>query len=188
MSAAPHDVAISLNETALRRSWGWFVGLGALAFFAGLVALGNQMAGTVVSVLFVGFMMGVAGIAQIAHAFQVRDWGSFAMWLFAGLLYTAAAALIVYNPVLGATVLTLFLGASLILAGGVRLGVAIAMRDMPGWIGVALSAAVTLLLGIMITAHWPTDSLWVLGLFLGIDLTFTGAALIALGLQLRPAR
>jgi len=185
---ASHQVTIGINETALRKSWGWFVGLGVVTLIAGLIVLGNQMAGTIASVLFVGALMGVCGIAQIVHAFQVRDWGSFAMWLLAGILYTAAAIMIVYNPVLGATVLTLFLGVSLILAGILRLVVAFAMRDMQGWIWIALAGAVTLLLGAIIAARWPTDSLWVLGLFLGIDLTFTGVALLLLGLGLRQPR
>ena len=50
---------------ALRRNWGWFVGLGVLSIVAGLLALGNVMIGTLVSVLFIGAMMTVAGIGHM---------------------------------------------------------------------------------------------------------------------------
>jgi uncharacterized membrane protein HdeD (DUF308 family) len=173
--------------TALRHNWGWFVGLGVLFVVAGLLALGNLMVGTLVSVLFIGAMMTVAGIAHVIHAFQVRDWTSFAFWLLTGLLYTAAGLLIAYNPVLGASDFTLFIGVALIASGVMRIIVAFGMRDHAGWGWMLAAGAVTLLLGLMIAAHWPVDSLWVLGMFLGIDLLFTGIALVSWGLRLKPA-
>src|SRR3954453_9992061 len=114
---------------ALRRNWGWFVGLGVLSIIAGLLALGNLMAGTLVSILFIGAMMTVAGIAHVIHAFQVRAWGQFALWLLTGILYAAAGLLIAYNPVLGASVFTLFIGMMLIASGVMRIVVAFGMRD-----------------------------------------------------------
>ena len=171
---------------ALRRNWGWFVGLGVLSIVAGLLALGNVMIGTLVSVLFIGAMMTVAGIAHIVHAFQVREWGAFALWLLTGILYTAAGLLIAYNPLLGASVFTLFIGIMLIASGILRIIVAFGMRGHPGWAWMLFAGAITLLLGLLIAARWPTDSLWVLGMFLGIDLLFTGVALVSWGLRLKP--
>jgi uncharacterized membrane protein HdeD (DUF308 family) len=37
----------------------------------------------------------------------------------------------------------------------------------------------------MILAQWPTSSLWVLGMFLGIDMLFAGSSWLAMGLALR---
>lgn len=181
------DHTLGETITHLRGNWGWFVGLGILSIVAGVVALGNQMIGTLASVLFIGAMMAVAGFAHIAHAFQVREWGSFLVWLLTGILYTAAALLIAYNPLLGATVFTLLVGIILIASGGMRIIVAFGMRGHDGSIWMLLAGIVTLLLGLMIAGHWPTDSLWVLGLFLGIDLLFTGFALVMLGLRLKAA-
>jgi uncharacterized membrane protein HdeD (DUF308 family) len=44
---------------------------------------------------------------------------------------------------------------------------------------------VTLLLGLLILAHWPISSVYVLGIFLGVDLVMAGAAWIGLGFALR---
>lgn len=172
--------------THLRNNWGWFVALGVLSVIAGLLALGNLMLGTVASVLFIGAMMAVTGIAHIVHAFQVRAWGAFLVWLLTGILYTAAALMIAYNPVLGATVFTLFVGVILIASGVMRIIVSFSMRQEPGWVWMLVAGLVTLLLGLIIAAHWPVDSLWVLGMFLGIDLLFTGVALVMLGFRLKP--
>src|SRR3954470_17155337 len=148
-----HSIGDAIGS--LRRNWGWFVGLGVLVIVAGLLALGNLMAGTLVGILFIGAVMTVAGIAHIIHAFQVRAWGSFLIWLLTGILYTAAGLLIAYNPALGASVLTLFIGAMLIASGAMRIVVAFGMRDHPGWGWMLGAGLITLLLGLMITAHWP---------------------------------
>ena len=44
-----------------------------------------------------------------------------------------------------------------------------------------LHGAVTLALGISIWNKWPADALWVIGLFVGIDMLFNGWSLVMLG-------
>jgi uncharacterized membrane protein HdeD (DUF308 family) len=73
----------------------------------------------------------------------------------------------------------------------VRLFLAFSMKRETPWVWVALSAVVTLLLGLVILARWPVNSVYILGLFLGIDLIVAGASWIGLGVGLRrvlPAR
>jgi uncharacterized membrane protein HdeD (DUF308 family) len=57
-------------------------------------------------------------------------------------------------------------------------------RETP-WIWVAISGVITLLLGLLILARWPINSVYILGLFLGIDLIMAGAGWIGLGFGLR---
>src|SRR5262245_61039791 len=74
----------------LRAKWGWFVALGVLMLIAGVVALGNELLATVVTVYYVGAMMLVAGIFEIIHAFGVKSWGRFFWWLISGIVYALA--------------------------------------------------------------------------------------------------
>src|SRR5262245_7136102 len=46
---------------------------------------------------------------------------------------------------------------------------------------------ITLVLGILVLAQWPVSGLWVIGLFVGIELIFNGGAWMALALDLRSA-
>ncbi len=89
------------------------------------------------------------------------------------------------NPLLAAAVLTLILGASLIASGIMRIILAFSVKEEMPWIWVLVSGAITLLLAIVILAHWPVSSLYVLWLFLGIDLAMAGIGWIGLGLGLR---
>jgi uncharacterized membrane protein HdeD (DUF308 family) len=87
--------------------------------------------------------------------------------------------------VLAAVLLTFLLGLALVASGGMRLILAFGMKESTPWILVAVSGAITLLLGLVILARWPVSSVYVLGLFLGMDLVIAGASWIGIGLDLR---
>jgi uncharacterized membrane protein HdeD (DUF308 family) len=169
----------------LRAKSGWIIALGVLYIIAGLIALGSVAVATVASVFVVGVMMLIAGVAEVFNAFQIKSWGKFLLWLLLGALYIVAGLATFENPILAAAFLTLLLGVSLTASGIVRIVLAFSMKEGMPWIGVCLSGVITLLLGLVILAHWPVSSVYILGLFLGIDLVFAGAGWIAFGLGLR---
>jgi uncharacterized membrane protein HdeD (DUF308 family) len=175
----------SLALQPSRTKWGWIVALGVVYVIVGLVALGSVATATAASVLLVGAMMVVAGIAEVFNAFQIRTWGKFALWLLLGALYIFAGITTFQNPLLAAVLLTFLLGLALVASGAMRLILAFGMKESTPWILVAFSGAVTLLLGLVILARWPVSSVYVLGLFLGIDLVIAGASWIGIGLDLR---
>jgi len=179
-----HRSPLDSDVAPLRAKWGWIVALGIVYVVAGFIALGSVMTATVASVLVVGVMMIVAGVAELINAFQIKTWGKFLVWALLGVLYIVAGFVTFDNPVFAAVLLTLVLGASLVVSGIMRLVLAFSMKRETPWIWVAISAVVTLLLGLLILARWPVNSVYILGLFLGIDLLMAGAGWIALGLGL----
>ena len=74
---------------------------------------------------------------------------------------------------------------ALIIAGLVRLWAGNRLRPMPGAGWVMVGGAITALAGLVIATGWPVNSVWVLGLFLAIDLIFQGWALVAVALAAR---
>lgn len=176
------------DTAPLRAKWGWIVALGVVYTVAGFIALGSVAMATVVSVFVVGVMMIVAGVAEVISAFQIKSWGKFLLWVLLGLLYVVAGFVTFQNPLLAAVLLTLILGASLVASGIMRIILAFSMKRETPWIWVALSGAITLLLGVLILMRWPVSSVYILGLFLGIDLIFAGASWVGIGLGLRRAR
>src|SRR6202795_3229673 len=169
----------------LRAKWGWIVALGVVYLLAGFIALGSVVVATVASVLVVGVMMIFAGVAEGFSAFQIKSWGKFLFWVLLGVLYIIAGFVTFENPLLAAALLTLMLGPPLVAPGVMRIILAFSMKRETPWIWVLLSGAITLLLGLLILAHWPVSGLYILGLFLGIDLIVAGAAWIGLGFGLR---
>ncbi|WP_339027567.1 HdeD family acid-resistance protein [Bradyrhizobium symbiodeficiens] len=184
-SDTSHHASLGSGLAALHAKWGWIVALGFVYLIAGFVALGSVVMATVASVIVVGAMMIVAGAAEMIGAFQMKSWGKFLVWALLGVLYVIAGFLTFENPLFAAVLLTLFLGASLIASGAVRLFLAFNMKRESPWVWVAMSGAITLLLGLLIVARWPVNSVYILGLFLGLDLIMAGAGWISLGFGLK---
>ena len=180
----PQPVATSPSLEPLRAKRGWVIALGVVYIIAGLIALGSVVMATIVTVFVVGIMMLIAGVAEVFHAFQIKTWGKFLLWLLLGALYIIAGFLTFENPLLAAALLTLLLGIALIASGIMRIWLAFSMKEGMPWIWVVVSGVITVLLGLIILAHWPVSSLYILGLFLGIDLIFAGAGWIAVGFGL----
>src|SRR5262245_550645 len=177
--------AASPDLEPLHAKWGWIVALGVVYVIAGLIAIGSVLTATVVSVFLVGIMMIIAGVAEVVGAFQIKGWGKFLLWVLLGVLYIVAGFVTFQNPLLAAAVLTLILGVALIASGIMRIILAFSVQQEAPWIWVLLSGAITLLLGALVLARWPVSSLYILGLFLGIDLIIAGASWVGLGFGLR---
>jgi len=90
----------------------------------------------------------------------------------------------VSNPALAAVTLTLLISMMLIVAGVFRLFIAFTTPLLHrGWL--ILNGAISILLGAMIWSSWPLSGLWVIGLFIGIDMIFDGWTEIMLALSAR---
>ena len=104
--------------------------------------------------------------------------------MLAGVLYAAIGVLIFDRPIAAAATLTLLIAAFLIVGGIFRIAAALTMR-FEGWVWSLISGVIALLLGLMIWWQWPEASLWVIGLFVGIEVLFNGWTWVMLALGLR---
>jgi uncharacterized membrane protein HdeD (DUF308 family) len=59
------------------------------------------------------------------------------------------------------------------------------MKPLKGWGWIVAGGVITALAGFVVALGWPVNSLWVLGLFLAVDLLVQGWTLIAFGLGIR---
>jgi uncharacterized membrane protein HdeD (DUF308 family) len=115
---------------------------------------------------------------------MVRNWRGFALHLLAAGLYLLTGLFMLEDPERAAAVLTLLIAAGFLVGGLLRTIFSLVER-FHGWPWVVLHGVVDLVLGIIILSGWPGSSLWVIGLFLGIDLIFHGWSWVALGLAVR---
>jgi uncharacterized membrane protein HdeD (DUF308 family) len=185
MTGSPRSFDDASGLEPLRAKSGWIIALGVVYIIAGIIALGSVVLATVATVFVVGIMMVIAGVAEVINAFQIKTWGKFLLWVLLGALYIVAGFITFENPLLAAAILTLFLGIALIASGIMRIILAFSMQAVMPWIWVLLSGVITLLLGLVIVAHWPVSSLYILGIFLGVDLVLAGASWIGIGLGLK---
>jgi uncharacterized membrane protein HdeD (DUF308 family) len=166
----------------VRRHWACFFALGVLMAFLGTLALGWSFLATWASMAFLGWLFVVGGVLEAAHAFWKRRWSGFFLDLLAGILYGGMGFLILTNPCLTAVALTFMIAVLLIFGGLFRLVAAVGFHP-PHENWVLLNGAISTLLGFLIWMQWPFSGLWVIGLFIGVDLIFNGIALMMLALS-----
>jgi uncharacterized membrane protein HdeD (DUF308 family) len=171
----------------LKKRWGWFLAMGIVLVLLGSVAIGSAFVMTLISMIFLGWLMIIGGILQATHAFGSKRWGGFFIDLLAGILYMVVGFLMVANPGASAVALTLLIAMFLIFGGIFRIVLALSVR-FHNQLWLVLHGIINLVLGILIWRQWPLSGLWVIGLFVGIDMIFNGWSLIMLGLAAKNLR
>ena len=164
--------------------WGWFLAFGIGVLVLGIAAIVRSVTATVVSMLFFGWLLVLASGIEIAQAVMVGHWAGFFQHLLAAILFGITGLLIVMRPVISAEVATVFMAMFFLIGGLFQLVGSVAVA-LPGWGWQAADGIITFVLGLLVLAQWPASGLWVIGLFVGIDLIFYGCAWIALALGLR---
>jgi uncharacterized membrane protein HdeD (DUF308 family) len=165
----------------LCRKWGWFLALGIALIVLGAIAVGSAAAMTIASVILFGWLLIVGGVMQGVHAFWRKKWSGFFIDLLTGVLYVGMGFMVVANPGASAVALTLLISMSLIVGGVFRIVTAVSVL-YPNWRWLLVHGIASLVLGIGIWRQWPLSGLWVIGLFVGIELMVNGWRLIMLGL------
>jgi len=182
----PHSLGAAIER--LSDKWCAIVAFGALLALLGATALVFSFAATVATVTLNGIFFLVAGAAEIGIGMHAQGWRRFFLWVIGGVLYLAVGVICIINPVFASLALTLALGAGLIAAAAVRAYLALQLpADHPRGM-ILVAAAATALLGLIIVIRWPSDSVYVLGVLLGVDLLFHGAGWVTFGMGLRARR
>ena len=179
---ASHLPVAAIQE--LHRHWVFFFALGVALMALGIVATLTAGLSTIVAVDFFGWILVIAGAGVTIHAFWAKRWSGFFLQLLSGLLYLAAGWMLATHPELSAIALTLVIAISFVVQGAFRIGAALSTR-IDGWGSLLASGIITLLLGLMIWNEWPLSGVWVIGVFVGIDMFFYGVWLVSLALSVR---
>jgi uncharacterized membrane protein HdeD (DUF308 family) len=169
---------------ALRGHWFWFVLLGIALVVLGTIALGSVVIASLATAVALGILILLGGVAETVGAFWCRGWSGFFLHLLSGVLSIVIGVLFLRAPV-GALLALTLLVASFLMVGGIFKIVAVVSYRFAAWGWPLLSGIIDLILGVMIWQEWPASALWVIGLFVGINLVFRGFNWIGLGLSLR---
>ncbi|MCE9607885.1 MAG: HdeD family acid-resistance protein [Planctomycetia bacterium] len=165
-------------------TWKWITALGVVMMLLGAVALGASMFVTLATMVFIGMLMLVGGLLQAIHAISLRRWSGYYVDLIAGILYAAVGFVLVAHPGATAVGLTLILVLFLYLSGTFRILIGLVGSDRVRlWL--LFYGLLNLLLGYVIWHDWPVAGLWIIGLFIGIEMFCNGWSLVMLGLAVK---
>lgn len=174
------------SEAELRNRWKWFVGFGVVLVILGAIALWNVVDATLVTTIFIGWLLVLGGIVQIIGAFATSgSMGARVLMGLVGILYAIVGINIVADPLQGAVALTIVIAIVLIVEGIIRLFAAF-NEATPQRGLVAVLAVINILLGLWLWSGIPTTGV-AIGFFVGLQLLFAGILLIVGGFAARSA-
>ena len=164
-------------------SRGWAIAGGIAMILLGFIALGDQLVATAAIATFIGFILMFACAFQLIKLFTIGGWKSHLWYILVAIAYGVAGYVFIAHPFKAAIAFTLFLGWAILIGGIFRAFLAFKMRNHKGAGWVLFSAAISVILGGLIISQWPGTGLYMLGLFLGIELIFAGVGWLGLGLS-----
>jgi len=97
-------------------------------------------------------------------------------------LIAAMGALMLAFPMIGMLAMTSIITGYLIFAGVLKSIYAFQLKPLHGWGWMLFSGGVSFVLGLMLLYRLPVSALYVLGLFVGVDLVVYGASEIGVAL------
>jgi len=160
----------------VRRSWGWFLVAGILLTILGVVCIGKAQTATTFSVLALGWVLVISAVMWLISSFYAFNWQGFFLYLLNAILRGVTGYLLIRHPDAGAEGVTMVL-AALFIVGGLFRGVGAGVLQFPRWGWTVFSGLVSVALGVYLLATWPTASTYFIGVVIGVDLIFDGAAL-----------
>ena len=171
--SASHDLA---------KSRGWLIAGGILSVIVGFVAMSFPFVFSLAIAQLLGVFALVSGLIALGLALLGKHQNHRVLEVLSAIIRIVAGIVLLNCVASAVTVITLIFSIYLIVEGIFQTIAAFKLRAHPGWIWTLVSGVAAIVLGLMVQARWPSDSVWVLGTLLGINLIFSGASLLALGL------
>jgi len=182
MSVFSDMLLVGLEQ--VRKSWGRFLLFGILLMVLGAACIVKAQTTTAFSILALGWVLLISGVLWLVNSFYAFSWHGFFLYLLNALIRGVAGYLLIRHPTAGAEGVTMLL-AALFIVGGLFRAVGASVIQFPRWGWMVFSGLVSLALGIYLLAVWQTASTFFIGLIIGIDLIFDGAALTGFAMMLR---
>jgi uncharacterized membrane protein HdeD (DUF308 family) len=177
---------LALGE--MKKNWKWLLFLGIAFLILGIIGLSRAFTLTIASVYFFGFLILIGGAIQLFESFKCKGWKGFIWHLIISIIYILVGIQIIARPLVATTFITLMIAIGIILVGILRIVMAIQHRGLPNWGWPLFSGIVSILLGLVIAARWPVSGLFVIGLFVAIELIIHGWSYLFLALAAKSAR
>jgi uncharacterized membrane protein HdeD (DUF308 family) len=166
----------------MQAHWRLFLFEGFFFILLGLCAVIIPQFFTVVIVIFLGWLIVLAGAVHVSRALFFRDMPGFGLWLALGILQIVVGYLLIADPIAGVLTLTMMMTLFFALEGSIKIYLALMMRPLPHWSFMLFSGITALGFAIIILAFWSEMAHWLLGLFLGINMIMLGVSMVKMSL------
>jgi uncharacterized membrane protein HdeD (DUF308 family) len=167
----------------LHQHWALYLVEGVVLIVLGATAIVLPPLATLAVTVLLGWVLLVSGIVGLVTTFGMRTPGAFTWSLMSAVLAIAVGTLLLFNPMIAAVSLTLALLVFFLIEGGASIMFALDHRremSTAKWGWMIASGVFDLGVGGYIVLGLPVVPPGALGLLVGVNMVFGGAALIAM--------
>jgi len=175
--------------SALHEHWVLFLIEGIALLVLGAIAVIVPPLATLAFTFFFGWLILISGVIGLVTTFWMKGAPGFWWSLLSAILGIVVGVMLLASPVVGALSLTFVLIGFFLVEGAVSIMFALDhKRELSGqWGWMLFSGIIDLILAFMILSGLPSTAAWAIGLLVGINMIFGGAALMAMALHARKA-
>jgi len=170
---------------AIRKNWAWHVLFGVLLMIAGVYAAAYSTFVTTVVMLWLGVLLLVSALLHLFYAFSTKTKSTLFLDCFLALLGFILGVYFIAFPAKVGVFFTLLVGVFLILRGLFRIIYSFLARDIAIWWLILFTGLIAIILGVLILASWPSSGLWIIGLYIGIEIFLSGLCMFMLAISAR---
>ena len=188
---AENSIESQVQQAAeeVRANWGWLMFMGIALTILGIVGLYMVGTLTIVSVWWFGILVIAGGVLTLIDAFRAEGWKAKLWEILIALAYIVAGIIIMMNPGASAVWFTMFIAAFLLVSGIFRIIIGFQIKgEVNGWGWTVFGGIASIVLAIMIFAQWPVSGLWVIGLFIAIEMIMQGTSMISIALAAKASK
>ncbi|MEP7030350.1 MAG: HdeD family acid-resistance protein [Pseudolabrys sp.] len=187
MSVHSPDVAKIQHavDNALYRHWQLYLTEGIVLLVLGFAAIVLPSLATFALTILLGWLFLFSGITGLITTIWMHKAPGFVSSLISALLAIGVGCLVLVMPFSGAFSLTILLVVFFIFEGVVSIAFALDhKRELSGRWGLMMASGfVDLVLATMLLAGLPSTAGWAIGILVGINMMFGGAALVGMALH-----
>jgi uncharacterized membrane protein HdeD (DUF308 family) len=151
----------------------------------GVLALWVPVASSVGVARLLGWLLVFDAVFQLIHSFRSRGAGHIAWKVLVSVVFLLTGIYFLMHPFLAVAIVTFALAIFFLAEGLIDVFAYFATRGAGPSFWILCNGIISIILAAMIWRHWPTGSLWVLGVLVGIGLLMTGISRLMMALAVR---
>jgi uncharacterized membrane protein HdeD (DUF308 family) len=175
-------------KNEVRANWGWLMFMGLVLVVLGCIGLYMTGMLTLVSIFYIGIMLLAGGVLMLIDAFRAEGWKAKVWAILLSLIYAISGCVMIVDPAASAIWFTLFIAVFLLASGVARIIIGFTVRKEVGsWAWTVFSGVISIVFAVLIYNAWPFSGLWVIGMYVAIEMLLQGTSMISIALAAKRA-
>ncbi len=180
-------MAANTFGNTLKRVTGLAIAWAVILIICGIISLALPVFAGISMAIVLSILIIIAGIVHLTTGPISGSFGGYLWRTLIGIVYIIGGVWMFIHPVLGLISFTFVLGIIFLIEGIFAIISFFPARKTTGSTWLLFDGVITLLLALLILAHWPSSAAWAIATIVGVNLLISGITRLMALLALRRA-